>query len=208
MPLIRARELASAAFVRDLGAFFAHGPEVLQAIAEAGDDPDGFFGELQAQSVSSQSEISHNDALSSLAVAAYLYDRVSELGINVDEAILELRSAAEELQPAVPINDETSAAIAAILEFKREYELSRAVSRATSNAPHFISAHGSWGVRPIQMGNEETINVPVVAFTIHWHDGAGNAHETFLQMSHDDWSSFCDEVDTITRRFSDVESLL
>ena len=208
MTLIRSRELASLTFVRDLGSFFSRSPEVLQAIAEAGNNPDGFFGEIQAQFVASQSEISHSEALNCLAVAAYLYDRVSELGINIDEAVEQLRFAGEELEPAVPVDEETSAAISAILEFKRDYELSRVVSRATSNAPHFIGAHGSWGIRPVQMGNGEIVNVPVVTFSVHWHDGAGNAHETFLQMSRDDWSSFCDEVEAITGRYGDVESLL
>ena len=208
MPLIRESELASSAFVRDLTSFFGQKPEVLRAIAEVGDDPDGFLGGSQARRVGSKCEISSSQALNCLRIAAYLYDRVSELGMGVDEAVAQLRSVAGELEPVPAIDEEKLEAISGVLEFKRKYEVSRAVTQATSNAPHFVNANGSWSVRPVRIRSGEVVNVPVVALSIHWHDGAGNSHDTFLQMSQDEWSSFCNEVETITGHFGDVEPLL
>ena len=208
MPLIRDRELASPAFIRDLNLFFSQSTDVLKTMSDIGDSPDGFVGQQQAQRLRSEFNVPVGQALNCFRIAAYLYNRVSELHMDVDEAVRELIAIAGGLEPAVPIDEQKQSAMAEMLSFKREYEVASAISKATSDAPHFTSLNGTWAVTPVTIRNGDTVRVPVIYLTIGWHDGGGNHHEAFVHMTREDWTEFFSEVQAISDRFNDVERLL
>jgi hypothetical protein len=85
-PLIRNRELTSPAFVRDLRAFFSQTVEVLTAIAQIGNGLDGFTGQSQTQELNLRFGVPVNRATGCLRIAEYLYRRVTNLELEVDEA--------------------------------------------------------------------------------------------------------------------------
>lgn len=44
------------------------------------------------------------------------------------------------------------------------------------------------------------MRVPVLALSVAWHDGAGNSHEAFVQLSVQDWEALKSEVENLTNK--------
>ncbi len=207
-PLIRDRELASPAFVRDLRLFLTQTAEVMAAISETGSGPDGFAGRLQSQELSSQFGLSVNRARACLRVAEYLYSRCSELGFEADEAVTQIATVAAGLDEPIDLDEYRRNAVASILSFKREFEVARAIATAISDAPHFINVNGTWAVKVVRISDGEIIKVPVIGLSIAWHDGLGNNHEAFLQMSEGNWADFKEKIETLSSNRRELDTLL
>lgn len=206
--LIRDRELASSAFVRDLQSFFSQSAEVLLAISELGDEPEGFRASGHANVLNERFGVPLGVATVNLHIAAYLYDRAVDSGLNADEAAGQLVSVASGLKDPIEIDVDKRAAIVAILSFKRDYEATMASGKALANSPHFTGVSGSWSVKPVAMSNGEVVRVPVLSLSVTWHDGIGNAKEIFLQMSNRDWAMFNNSINAIDNGRKDIEDLL
>ena len=207
-PLLDDRELASVPFIRDLRSFLSLSKDVLLAIAEIGNQPEGFTGRQQAQSLNARFGVPVNQAMRDLRIAEHLYIRISELGLDDTDAISQIDSIASQIQDPVTIDDKCRDAIIAVLSFKRDYEVATAAGKALANAPHFIGANGAWGIKPVKIRSGEIIKIPVVTLSIVWHDGTGNNHEAFLQMSDRDWEEFTSKLKGLTDSRKDVDELL
>ena len=207
-PLIRDRELTAPAFVRDLRSFLTQNVEVLQAISEAGDGPDGFTDASQSRDLNARYSIPINRATGCLRVAEYLYSRVAELELEVDDAVTQIVDVAAGLDEPIVVDEQHSEAVASVLSFKRGFEASKAIGTATSGGPHFIDVNGGWAVKPVRIRNGEVIKVPVIALSIVWHDGSGNNREAFLQMSERDWTAFRDKIEALTSSRRELDALL
>ena len=206
--LVRDRELNSPAFARDLGVFLTQPAEVLLAVAEVGNRSEGFSGQDQARELHDRYEVPISTGLNCLRVAGYLYDRMSESALDVDSAVEELKAIAGALPQQVVVDDQRAEAIAAVLAVKPDYEITLAIREAFANAPHFISVHGSWAVKPVRDRNGEPFNLATMALSLYWHDGAGNSHEVVVNMSRDAWQEFMATIQEIDDDFSDIEELL
>jgi hypothetical protein len=112
------------------------------------------------------------------------------------------------LDEPLTIDENRREAISGILSFKREFEVGMAITAATADAPHFIDVNGAWAVKPVRIRNGEVIRVPLITLSIVWHDGSGNNHEAFLQLSERDWSAFRDKVETLAGNQKELEVLL
>ena len=196
-PLIGNRELHSPSFIRDLRSFLSQTVEVLGAISEAGNGSDGFTGGTHAQDLAAQYGIPVTRSTGSLRVAEYLFHRVADGEFEIPEAVNELVTVAAGLDEPIEFDEQRQGVVADILSFKRDFEAAMAVTTATSDAPHFIDVNGSWGIKPVQIRNGEVIRVPVITLSIVWHDGPGNNHEAFLQMSERDWKTFTDKLENL-----------
>ena len=207
-PLIRDRELTAPAFVRDLRSFLTQNVEVLQAISDAGGGPNGFTGGSQSRDLNARYSVPINRANDCLRVAEYLYSRVAELELEVDDAVAQIVHIASGLDEPIVVDEQHREAVASILSFKRDFEASKAIQTATSGGPHFIDINGGWAVKPVRIRNGEVIKVPVIALSIIWHDGSGNNHEAFLQMSERDWTAFRGKIEALTSGRGELEALL
>ncbi len=200
VPLVRDRELATPAFVRDLRAFLNLGSEVLLTVSQIGDSADGFAGSEQFLTLSETSGVSLNEARGALRVAEYLYNRVTELGVDAATAADEISFIGSTIQDPVEVSDNQRKAIATILSYKDAYERSSAVSKALREGPHFTGFSGTWTVKYIPIRGGEVVRVPVLALSVAWHDGAGNSHEAFVQLSVQDWEALKSEVENLTNK--------
>ena len=201
--------LSNPAFVRDMRSFLELPADVLLAISELGDSPDGFTGHEQARALNNRFNIGVGKIMHDLRYAEYLYERFTELDMEVADAITEISLAASELEEPISIDDSHRMAIEAVLSFKRNYEISKATKGGlTSSAPHFIRANGSWTIKPVKIQPEETIMAPVLTMSIVWHDGAGGRHEAFFQMSDDDWELFSNEMTALSDNRKGLEALI
>ena len=205
-PLIRDRELAAAGFARDLRAFLGLPEEALLAVARAEIRPEGFVS--QAVSLNAQFGIPMDEARGSLNIADYLYRRTADLGLAAADAAGQVATAASRMDVPVAVDDKRRNAIAAILSFRRDYEVAIATGKVIAQGPHFAGVNGFWGVKPVQMSNGEAIRVPVVTLSITWHDGLGNDKEAFLQMADRDWEAFTGEIAAISDSRKGIEGLL
>ncbi len=149
-----------------------------------------------------------NRARASLRVAEYLYSRCAELGLETDEAVAQIATVASGLDEPIVIDEHQWNAVTSILSFKREFEVARAVATAISDAPHFIDINGTWAVKVVRIRNDEIIKVPVIGLSIVWHDGLGNNHESFLQMSEGNWDALRDKIETLSNSRKDLDILL
>ena len=208
-PLLRYDLLSTPAFVRDMRSFLSLSADIIFAIAELANTPDGFTGHKQARSLSSRYGLQTGKVMRDLRFAEYLYDRFTSIHMEITDAVNEIGVAASEFEEPVTIDDHQRTAIKEVLSFKREYEISKAMKAGvTSNAPHFMKFKGVWTIRPIKIEDEETILSPVLNMSMVWHDGSGNSHEAFFQMSDDDWREFIDEIDILSKSRRDIEAIL
>ena len=183
-PLISYELLGSPAFVQDLRSFLSLPEEILLAISDLGNSPEGFRGQLQAQSLSSRFDVRSDRVIRYLRVTEYLYNRFTESEMDVDKALDEISSVASEWDDPIEVDAQLRDALKEILSLKREYEASKALKGGvTSNAPHFVRLSGAWAVRPVKIRSEDTVMAPVLTMGIVWHDGAGNQHEAYFQSS-------------------------
>ena len=201
--------LSTPAFVQDMQSFLRLPTEVMLAISELGNSPDGFTGHEKARSLNSRFDVRVGKIMRDLRFAEYLYDRFTDLDMEVTDAINEISLAASELEEPISIDDQQRTAIEAVLSFKRNYEVSKAIKGGvTSSAPHFIRVNGSWTIKPVRVQSQETIMAPVLAMSIVWHDGSGTRHEAFFQMSDDDWELFSEEMRSLSDNRAELETLL
>jgi hypothetical protein len=207
-PLVRNAELAVPAFVRDFRLFFSQKADVLQAISEAADSPDGFTGGLRAQGLNARFGLPVSHATGCSRIAEYLYRRVAESEMDTDEAVNQIVAVAAGLDEPITVDERQREALADVVSFKRDLETEMAVTTATSNAPHFIDVNGGWAIKPVRIRNGEVVKVPVVTLSLIWHDGSGNNHEAYLQMSEEDWATFNEKVGSLSNRRQELESLL
>ena len=207
--LISYELLASPSFVRDLRSFLGLSEEVLLAISEIGNNPDGFRGQAQAQSLRSRFDIRSDKVIRDLRVAEYLYDRFTDSEMDVEEALDEISSVASQWDEPIEVGALRRDALRAVLSLKREYEVSKAVKGGTTgSAPHFVRLAGAWAVRPVRVRSEDPIMAPILTMSIVWHDGSGNQHEAYFHMSDDDWSTLQKEVKALSESRTELEPLL
>lgn len=192
--------LSSPAFVRDMTSFLKLSEDALFAISKFGSEPEGFVGHSQGQRLSALCDIPIGQAMGDLRVAKYLYDRVTELGLDVTDAISQIDSIGSTFEPSVAIGVQKRKAIEAILSFKRDYEISNADRKAIANGPHFGDLDGVWGMKLFQTREGEAVKVPVMTLNLSWHDGVGDHHEVFLQLSDKDWDDFSNRVKGFSAR--------
>ena len=208
-PLLRYDLLSTPAFVRDMQSFLSLSSDIIFAISELANAPDGFTGHEQARTLSNRYGLQVGRAMRDLRFAEYLYDRFTDIDMELTDAVDEIALAASEFEDPVTIDVQQRDAIREVLSFKREYEISKALkTRATSNAPHFMKVKGVWTIRPIRVEHKETIMSPVLNMSIVWHDGAGNSHEAFFQMSDDDWREFSGEIEALAESRRDIDTIV
>ena len=198
--LVSSKLLSTPAFVRDLTSFLNLSEAALLAIAEFGNESNSFVGRAQSHALATRFDVPNSEASGVLRVAKYLYDRVTELNVEIGEATNEIDSIAAGLDPAIIISGLQRNAIESILAYKRDYEISEASSKALADAPHYSDVNGSWGVKLLQTRTGENIKVPVIALNLTWHDGSGEHHETFVQMGDEDWDDFENRVKELASR--------
>ncbi len=207
-PSLIDRELSSPAFVRDLRSFLSLGAETLRAIADIGDQPDGFVGIQQAQRLQDRSLIPTDTAMAHLRVADYLYRRAIQQSLNPTRALEQIASIASAIDEPVVLDDDRKKAITSILTFKHAYDVARATRQALTEGPHLISANAYWNIKLVTLPDGEVIRVPFVGLNIVWHDSAENGHEMFLQMSESDWDEFTDKIVEFNTSRADVSEYL
>lgn len=206
--LVSNKLLSTPAFVRDLTSFLNLSEDALLAIAGFGNESDGFVGSSQAHDLKTRFDIPTSQAMGVLRIAKYLYDRVSESSLDVADAVSQVDSIASDLNPPLSITDPQRNAIESILSYKRAYEISEAHSKALADAPHFSDVSGSWGVKLFQTRAGEPVKVPVMTLTLTWHDGSGDHHETFIQLSDEDWEDFGNKIKDLDSRRKPLNELL
>ena len=207
--LISYELLASPSFAQDLRSFLNLSEEVLLAISELGNNPDGFRGQEQAQSLSSRFDIRSDRVIRDLRVAEYLYNRFADSEMNVEEALDEISSVASQWDEPVELDDQRRDALRDMLSLKREYEVSKAVKGGTTgSAPHFVRLAGAWAIRPVRVRSEDPIMAPILTMSIVWHDGSGNQHEAYFHMGDDDWSELQKEIKSLAESRTELEPLL
>ena len=206
--LLRNGILSSPAFASDLKMLLELPKDALYAISKIGDTAEGFVGHAQAQSLNAQFGIPINEAMRNLRIAAFLYNRVSDLDLEVTDAVDQIASIASGLDEPISIDDQLRESIEEILAFKRIYEISKATGAAVGEVPHFVAVNGSWSVKPVEIRNGEIVKVPVVSMSIQWHDSVGNDHEAFFQMTDDDWQDFDNVIKSVSDSRKNVEELL
>ena len=204
-PLVRDQELSAPVFARDLRVFLNLPASSLLAISEIGSGENGFMGPAQYRSLSERAEVPMTEARAALQIATYLYDRVTELGIEVSDAAGQIAEIAARIPDPVAVDQQKREAIAAVLDFKSGHERSHAVAMALENGPHFLRIAGSWMVKRVQMREGDPLEVPVLNFSVVWHDATGTNYEAFVQMSSDDWSEFRDTVEEINRDYNAID---
>ena len=206
--LVRERLLSSPAFMRDLKSFLSLPENVLLAISELGNKPEGFVGRPQAQSLNNDFDVPVDKTIRDLRIAEYLYDRVTELGLNTADAVNQIVAIASELEEPISIDNKLRDAIEAVLSFKRDYEISGAKSKSVNNVPHFVDANGSWSIKPIRTREGEIVRAPVMTMSIVWHDSSGNPHEAFFHMADQDWNAFSRKMNSLADSREEIEELL
>ena len=206
-PTLLDRELALPAFVRDLRSFLNLSDEILLAISEIGDQPEGFTGFKQAQILKNRFDIPVDQASAHLQIAEHLYRRVAQSGLDAFGAVAQIDSIASGLQDPIALDDKRKDALTEVLTFKRAYEISTAVGTALANGPHFIAVNGSWSIRPVKIRNGEVIQVPIIGLSIVWHDSTGTNHETFCQMSEMEWEEFNSQVAAFADDRSNMDAI-
>lgn len=202
------REIGSQAFLRDLRSFLGLDEAVLLAISDIGQQPDGFIGLQQAQRLEGRFDIEVDHAMALLRLADHLYRRVDLMGLDVSEAVEQIASIASRIREPVSIDDEKKNAIAKILSPKGDYEVSRAVENALSNGPHFVRMEVEWSTKLAKVRNGDIIKIPIVGLSIIWHDSGGNSHETFLQLSEEEWGEFTSTVADFNEGREELEDFL
>ena len=202
------RMLASPAFVRDMRTFLELPAQTILGISEMGDSEDGFAAEYQSQALGERFGLGIDVAARMLRFANHIYDRASALNLETDDAIAQVAATALSLENPVSIDGERKAAIRAMLSFKRDYEIAVAKNvTATSGAPHFISATGSWSVRSVRVRNGEVVKAPVLAMNVIWNDALENVHEAFFQLSESDWADFNAAIASVDESRKDIENI-
>lgn len=208
-PLLREGLLSSPAFVRDLKSFLSLSGDVLLAISELGNQPDGFVGLVQSRTLNARFGIPVDKAMRDLRIAKFLYDRVTELDLDIDNAARQLADMAPGLlEDPISIDDERHNAIKAVLSFKPASEISRVKSKSVNDSPHFVGINGSWNIKPIRTREGETLKVPVMTMSIVWHDSSGNHHEAFFHMDDEDWDEFSSKTSALADSRKELEDLL
>ena len=206
--LLEERLLSSPAFMRDFKSFVTLPVEALLAIAELGNEPEGFVGRPQALGLVSRFKIPMDKTLRDLRVAEYLYSRVSELELDTAAAVEQVASVSAGLEGKLELSLEQRDAIARILSFKRAYEMSAARKAPLAGVPHFAGLGGSWSVKLVRTREGETVKVPVLTTGISWHDGVLNHHQAFFCLSERDWSEFTRQVQSFAEGHKDIDELL
>ena len=200
--------LSSPSFVRDLLAFLRLPTDVLLIIADVGDEPDGFVGPSKAHRLNSLFDIPTNEASSILRITKHLYDKVTELRMDVDEAVNELDSVASGMTPPVVVDEQKREAIREVLSFKQGYEKSNTDVKALATGPHYTGSDGAWGIKLYHLRNGEAVKVPVMMLSIGWHDGGGGHNEVFFQMDDEDWGNFTKKIDALSDARASLGELL
>ena len=208
--LIRDWEVRSRPFLRDFKSFLNQPEEVLWAIAELGDSPEGFLGDQQHNELNERFGIALDTASDILRVADYLYVRTGSLRMNAADAVAQVDAVASRVENPVFLDEGRRDAIVAILSFKSGYERTIATRNITASGPHFTGVGGSWGVKMAQVSNGETIRIPILSLNVTWHDGVGNHREVFLQLSDQEWESLnsqLQELDTDRNAINEILDL-
>lgn len=200
--------LSSPAFTRDFKSFVTLPAELLLAIAELGNATEGFVGHAQAQGLATRFQVPLDKMLRDLRVAEYLYSRVSQLKMDTVVAVEQVVTVAAGLEGIVEIHPRQREAIAEVLSFKRDYEISSARKAPLSGVPHFAGLSGSWSVKPVRTRDGEIVKVPMLAMSLNWHDGALNHQQAFFCLSEWDWAEFSRQVQSIAEGRKDIDELL
>lgn len=208
-PLLREGLLSSPSFMRDLKSFLGLSEDVLLAISELGNQPDGFVGFVQSQTLNARFGIPVDKAMRDLRIAKFLYDRVTELDLDTANAAHQLAAMASGLlEDQIPIDDKRRNAIKAVLSFKPAFEIYRVKSKSVNDSPHFVGINGSWNIKPIRTREGETLKVPIMGMSIVWHDSSGNHHEAFFHMDDQDWDELSSKISALSDSRKELEDLL
>lgn len=208
-PLLREGLLSSPSFMRDLKSFLSLSEEALLAISELGNQPDGFVGLVQSQTLNARFGISVDKAMRDLRIAKFLYDRVTEQGLDTANAAHQLAAMSSGLlEDQISIDDKRWNAIKDVLSFKPAFEMSRVKSKSVNDSPHFVGINGSWIIKPIRTREGEVLKVPIMTMSIVWHDSSGNHHEAFFHMDDHDWDELSSKISALAGSRKELEDLL
>lgn len=206
--LLDERLLSSTAFVRDFEALLNLSAVALLAISKFGEGQDGFIGHGHSSNLNERFNIPIDKAARVLRIVEYLYNRVSELGLDAATAVDQVSSIASELENPIDLDDQKMGALKAVLSFNRAYEIPMATRKALDNVPHYVDVAGEWSVKPIRIRDGKIVKVPVVTVSVYWHDATANHNQAFFCMSDADWDEFVSKMEAIGNSRKDVESLL
>ena len=206
--LLEERLLASPAFIRDLKSFLSLPEDVLLAISELGNGPEGFSGVSQSETLKTRFDIPIDKAMRALRIAEHLYHRVTDLGLNDATAADQIISIISRLDESIEIDNQKRKAIEAVLSFKRAYEISNVTVKALENVPHFLDVNGSWNIKIVRTREGEIIKVPVVTMSVVWHDHSINHRQAFFYMDEEDWDEFNTKMKSLADNRKDIEDLL
>ncbi len=206
-PFIPTRLLSSDAFRRDLESFLNLDASVILAISTLANSPDGFVGSTQAARLQEETNLPIELASSHLSMAAYLYDQVTNQELEVSVALDNLEKTAMDL--AISQDESRRPALAELLSYKREYEIVRdARDRVTGDIPHYLEIAGSWNIRIHQTREDEIVKVPLLGFSLIWHDANSVRHQEFCFLTNDNWEEFKETVALITNEREHIQEIL
>jgi hypothetical protein len=154
-----------------------------------GDSPQGYLPSSNVNRLADQSDLTLQQAGDVLHFAGFIYDRVTEHQISVDEALTELEELAQALGGS--LSGESLSALRLVLDYKAQYEKGRrARQQAVASGPQFLSMSGTWRVQFHSTRTNEFAKVPLLGLTINWVDGAGNTNEFVVNLDDSDWKAF------------------
>lgn len=104
--LLDERLLSSTAFVRDFEALLNLSADALLAIPKSGDGQDGFIGHGNPRNLNARFDIPIDKAARVLRIVGHLYNRVSELSLDVTVAVDQISSIASELESPIDLDDQ------------------------------------------------------------------------------------------------------
>src|SRR6266540_1535487 len=183
-PLVPRRLLTSKRFRDDLKSFLSLPSNAMSAIASLANDVDGFDPSQKAALLSERSHLTPDEASQILTTAGYFYDRVTERRLAPSDAVQVLGDIGVSL--GLSLSEDQRHALEEVLSYKKEYERGKyARLQAVNVGPHFLALEGGWSIKVFRTRQDEQVKVALLGLSVIWHDGHGNYHEAFFNMTDD-----------------------
>ena len=113
------------------------------------------------------------------------------------------------LSLGLQLDEDRSSSLAGLLSYKREYEIARdAQERVTVDIPHYLEIAGSWNIRIHRTREDEIVKMPLLGFSLIWHDANSVRHQAFCFLTDDNWEEFKETVALITNEREHIQEIL
>lgn len=201
--LIPPRYLESRAFGDDLRALLELDAGILSEIAKMGDSPDGFLRAKNAPALAQKTSTDTDEAMDLLRMASFLYERVTENRLDLEDSARELEEAAKEL--GLTVDDNKRRALRDLLAYKKQFETGRYASAFPADqSNHFVGVDGLWSIAAVPTREGGLVQVPVLTLSVVWHDIAGNHSSAYFLLTDNDWEALKSSL----KRFDEIRGAL